>query len=78
MEFSQVFLIGLERSVLPDGRSDEEEERRLLYVGFTRAKRQLYLSWADSRLAYGKYKPTEGASRCAHTRHVALCCASPR
>ena len=59
LEFSQVFLVGLEEGYLPHGQSSEdedelEEERRLLYVGMTRAKDALALTLADRRLVYGR------------------------
>lgn len=57
LEFGVVFLIGLEEGLLPHLRAIEdgeiEEERRLLYVGMTRAKRRLYLSYAAQRSLYG-------------------------
>jgi len=58
LEFPNVFLIGLEEGVFPYSRSlDEqfelEEERRLCYVGITRAKRQLYLTHCWQRTLYG-------------------------
>ncbi|MBQ2956191.1 MAG: DNA helicase PcrA [Clostridia bacterium] len=58
LEFETVFLIGMEDEIFPTSRSlfDEEkmeEERRLCYVGITRAKRQLYLTNARSRALYG-------------------------
>ncbi len=58
LEFDAVFLTGLEEEILPcrlPGRpADLEEERRLFYVGLTRARRHLALSWAASRTLFGK------------------------
>ncbi|MCK8626878.1 DNA helicase PcrA [Fructobacillus cardui] len=59
LEFPTVFLIGLEEGLFPLGRAaqDEdqlEEERRLAYVGITRAEQTLYLTNAFSRLLYGR------------------------
>jgi DNA helicase II / ATP-dependent DNA helicase PcrA len=57
LEFDAVFLVGVEEGSLPFvyATSDEEveEERRLLYVGVTRARRHLQISWACSRLGRG-------------------------
>ncbi len=56
LEFEHVFIIGLEEEFFPllgDG-CDIEEERRLAYVAFTRAKNNLYLSYVDSRFYRGK------------------------
>ena len=57
LEFGIVFIIGLEDGVFPHMRSiesgDLEEERRLAYVGITRAKRELYLTHARTRLLFG-------------------------
>lgn len=59
LEFPVVFLVGMEEGLLPHVRSmdesaeDVEEERRLAYVGMTRAMQQLYLSYAQSRFSYG-------------------------
>ena len=59
LEFPVVFLVGMEEGVLPHVRSmdesaeDVEEERRLAYVGMTRAMRELFLTYAQSRFAYG-------------------------
>ncbi len=58
LEFPIVFMVGMEESLFPHSRalysqSDMEEERRLCYVGMTRAKRELYLTYATSRLLYG-------------------------
>ena len=60
LEFPVVFMIGLEEGIFPSLRSiiehddDVEEERRLAYVGITRAEQKLYLTNAYSRLLYGR------------------------
>lgn len=61
LEFPVVFLVGLEEGLFPLSRAMEnidelEEERRLAYVGMTRAEDVLYLTAARSRLLYGKYQ----------------------
>lgn len=58
LEFDHVFIIGMEEGLFPHSRSysdsDQlEEERRLAYVGITRAKKQLFLIHTDSRLFFG-------------------------
>ena len=58
LEFPLVFICGLEDGLFPHERSSEdleglEEERRLCYVGMTRAKQELYLSYAESRRLHG-------------------------
>lgn len=58
LEFPTVFLVGLEEGLMPHSRSlmkasDLEEERRLMYVGITRAMDRLYLTYARSRLYFG-------------------------
>ncbi|MFA6896836.1 MAG: UvrD-helicase domain-containing protein [Patescibacteria group bacterium] len=58
LEFTAVFMVGMEEGLLPHGRtfSDEsemEEERRLCYVGMTRAKRYLFLTCARTRRIFG-------------------------
>ncbi len=58
LEYPVVFILGLEDGVFPHSRSfDEgtvEEERRLAYVGITRAKERLYLTWAQRRQVFGQ------------------------
>lgn len=59
LEFPVVFLIGMEQSIFPMARAlnnadEEEEERRLAYVGITRAQKKLYLTNAMSRVLYGR------------------------
>ena len=59
LEFDLVFVVGLEEGLFPSMQSLEEagrleEERRLCYVGITRARRKLYLTYAESRRLYGK------------------------
>ncbi|MBQ8739946.1 MAG: UvrD-helicase domain-containing protein [Clostridia bacterium] len=59
LEFEKVFLIGLEEGIFPGnqsiygGESEIEEERRLMYVAITRAKRQLTISNAVTRMVFG-------------------------
>lgn len=58
LEFDVVFMVGMEEGVFPHSRSffeaeELEEERRLCYVGMTRAKQQLYMIHASTRLLYG-------------------------
>ncbi len=59
LEFSYVFLCGLEEDVFPhirakDDRTQMEEERRLCYVGITRAKQKLHLTYARRRMVFGQ------------------------
>ena len=58
LEFETVFMIGMEEGLFPHSRSildkqELEEERRLCYVGMTRAKQQLFLTYARQRLYFG-------------------------
>lgn len=60
LEFPVVFLVGLEDGIFPGNRSIEddnrlEEERRLMYVGITRAQKILYLSRAGTRMLYNQF-----------------------
>lgn len=66
LEFPVVFIAGLEEGLLPVARAVEaefsdpaaiEEERRLFYVGITRAKELLYLTYVANRLSWGRYQP---------------------
>ena len=63
LEFPAVFVVGLEEGLLPLARDasidDLEEERRLLFVGITRAKKRLSLMYAQSRTRYGKHEFSE-------------------
>jgi len=59
LEFPVVFITGLEEGLFPHSRSlfdreQLEEERRLAYVGITRAKEVLYLTYAERRLYFGQ------------------------
>ncbi|BBI36088.1 DNA helicase PcrA [Cohnella abietis] len=59
LEFPVVFIVGMEEGLFPSSRSfmdnaEMEEERRLAYVGITRAEKKLYLTCARMRLLYGK------------------------
>lgn len=59
LEFPIVFMAGMEESIFPHSRalfdaSEMEEERRLCYVGMTRAREELFLYYANSRMLYGQ------------------------
>ncbi|MGH7158081.1 MAG: UvrD-helicase domain-containing protein [Candidatus Saccharimonadales bacterium] len=58
LEFPAVFMVGMEESIFPHSRAlydafEMEEERRLCYVGMTRAREELYMTYATSRMLYG-------------------------
>ena len=60
LEFNQVFIPGMEENVFPSYRSVNEdnrleEERRLMYVGITRAKKRLFLTRAEARMLYNQF-----------------------
>ena len=64
LEFNQVFIIGLDEGLLPHSRSRDDpeemaEERRLFYVGMTRARNQLYLLRSERRSSYGSWEYSE-------------------
>ena len=59
LEFPIVFIAGMEKGLFPLGKAEfdqdeEEEERRLFYVGITRAEKKLYLSFAEKRYRFGE------------------------
>lgn len=66
LEFPVCHIIGVEEGILPHSRSIEEgsrdEERRLLYVGITRAKEDLTITWCRSRKRYGDKMPCQPSS----------------
>ena len=67
LEFPVVFMTGMEEGVFPSGQAIQsqnelEEERRLAYVGITRAKQKLYLTYVNQRLIFGstqRFKPSQ-------------------
>jgi len=64
LEFPVVFIAGMEEGLFPHSRSSEdqdelEEERRLFYVGMTRAERRLFLTSAARRRVFGEYQSTQ-------------------
>jgi DNA helicase-2/ATP-dependent DNA helicase PcrA len=66
LEFKQVMIIGVNEGILPHQRSFDdpeamEEERRLFYVGITRAKDRLYLFHSLNRYSFGYFEPLEAS-----------------
>ncbi len=64
LEFPYIFIVGLEENLFPsiqslNSRTDLEEERRLFYVALTRAEKQLYISYAESRYKWGNLSMCE-------------------
>jgi len=64
LEFPIIFIPGVEESLIPHEKSlynqeNLEEERRLFYVGMTRAKQELYLTYAEERFLNGEYRHNE-------------------
>ena len=63
LEFDAIFITGLEQGLLPSERisdtdRDPEEERRLFYVALTRARKNVFLSYANARMKYGSREYT--------------------
>ncbi|GBE04183.1 DNA helicase II [bacterium BMS3Abin09] len=63
LEFPVVFIAGTEEEILPHRKSIDaeggiEEERRLFYVGITRAMKELFITYTDHRKRYGKETPS--------------------
>ncbi|MCS6861166.1 MAG: DNA helicase PcrA [Abditibacteriales bacterium] len=98
LEFNVVFLIGMEQGLLPHARAvfnnnadprELEEERRLCYVGITRAREQVFLTYAHRRTLHGRSEPTMPSQflneipshltikRDRDMRHTSLSSASP-
>ncbi len=63
LEFDSVFICGMEEGIMPSSRSESdpaalEEERRLMYVAITRARKRLWITRSKSRYLYGRREPT--------------------
>ena len=65
LEFPKVWVIGCNEKILPHGRGDIEEERRIAYVAITRARDELVMSWVRS------FANREGVSSAASSRFIA-------
>jgi len=79
LEFGTVFITGLEEGLFPheridDGKTDQEEERRLFYVALTRAETKLFLTYAHMRTIFGQQKVNMPSSflNDISTKHVEL------
>lgn len=78
LEFPVVFMVGMEEGIFPNSRAYEaspaqlEEERRLCYVGMTRAREELHLSYAKSRLQFGQRGYNEPSRFLADMGHEAV------
>jgi len=67
LEYAYVFIVGLEEGLFPYAREEDtkesiEEERRLMYVALTRAKKKLYLSFAMMRTVFGNLDMRQASS----------------
>ncbi len=81
LEFPAVFITGLEDGLFPYNansdsgeEADPEEERRLFYVGMTRAQEKLYLTWAHSRFLFGERKSLPRSTFIADIPEETACC----
>lgn len=81
LEFDAVFLVGLEDGIFPHSRAIDsgelDEERRLCYVGITRARRHLAITWARRRALYGPPQTQVPSRFLRELPHDALDEASP-
>jgi DNA helicase-2/ATP-dependent DNA helicase PcrA len=83
LEFPVVFMVGMEEGIFPHSRVYEagpaelEEERRLCYVGMTRAREELHLSYAQSRLQFGQRGYNPASRFLADMGHEIMSVASP-
>lgn len=84
LEFPVVFMVGVEEGLLPSsraleaGQSELEEERRLCYVGMTRAREELHLSYAASRAQFGQRNYNAPSRFLSDMGHELMMAASPR
>ncbi len=83
LEFPVVFMVGMEEGIFPHSRvyeagpSELEEERRLCYVGMTRARQELHLSYARSRLQFGQRSYNAASRFLADMGHQAVIAPPP-
>ena len=85
LEFPTVFVVGLEEGLFPSERAAFDadrlpEERRLCYVGLTRAMQRLYLTHAESRRIFGRtsYRDRRGSCRNCRPRRSRTCARASR
>lgn len=83
LEFPVVFMVGMEEGIFPHSRVHEagpaelEEERRLCYVGMTRAREELHLSYAQSRLQFGQRSYNPASRFLADMGHEVMAALAP-